>query len=400
MKRILFVDDEPAVLDGLRARLRCLRSSWEMVFVESGARAIAEIEQRSVDVIVSDMRMPVMDGAQLLASVAERWPETVRIVLSGYSEEEKTARLLSVAHQHLSKPCDVLQLENAINRCFQLHELLREQRLRAIVGRIRQIPAMPRVYSKLRAAMGRDDVSVQEIAQIVCEDPAIAAKVLQVVNSSFFRIARRIARVDQAISYLGFAAIRNIVMSVEVFSQWQGKAPAPELDPEHLQARAQKLAATARALAEGTSFVDDAMLAGLLHNIGYWVLLQECPLELERALLMARARSIPLHVAEREVIGASHAEIGAYLLGLWGLPHAVVEAVAFHHEPDRVAHTHFDVLAAIVIARHVTAEESLAGVAPRADAAANDKYLQALHVPYDWHEAQQRASKACGDADL
>jgi len=226
MKRILFVDDEPAVLDGLRARLRCLRSSWEMVFVESGARAIAEIEQRSVDVIVSDMRMPVMDGAQLLASVAERWPETVRIVLSGYSEEEKTARLLSVAHQHLSKPCDVLQLENAINRCFQLHELLREQRLRAIVGRIRQIPAMPRVYSKLRAAMGRDDVSVQEIAQIVCEDPAIAAKVLQVVNSSFFRIARRIARVDQAISYLGFAAIRNIVMSVEVFSQWQGKAPA------------------------------------------------------------------------------------------------------------------------------------------------------------------------------
>lgn len=397
MKRILFVDDDDAVLDGLRARLRALRSTWEMVFVESGSRAITELEHASFDVVVSDMRMPRMDGTELLATVAQRWPQIVRIVLSGYAEEEKTTRLLAVAHQHLSKPCDVMQLENAINRCIQLHDLLRAQRLRAIVGRVVQLPAIPRVYARLRTLVDSDDASVQEVARVIASDPAIAAKVLQVVNSSFFRLAKRITRIDQAVAYLGFAAVRNVVMSVEVFSQW-GSAKNPSLiDPEHLQARAQKVAALSRALAEGTSFCDDAMLAGLLHNIGYWILTQECPDDLERAFTLARERSIPQHLAEREIIGASHAEIGAYLLGIWGLPHAIVEAVAFQHTPDEVQHAQFDVLAALAIAQCVASEKSSTPATRSANADANERYLQSLHAPYDWQEAQQRALNVCGE---
>jgi HD-like signal output (HDOD) protein len=139
------------------------------------------------------------------------------------------------------------------------------------------------------------------------------------------------------------------------------------------------------------------MLAGLLHNIGYWVLLQECPEDLERALKASREQSIALHAAERQIIGASHAEIGAYLLGLWGLPHAVVEAVALQHSAHDVAHTHFDVLAAIVIARCLVAPEPLAQLGATADVAANDKFLQSLHAPFGWQEAQQRALSVSGD---
>lgn len=395
MKRVLFVDDEAALLDGLRVRLRPLRAAWEMVFVESGARALTEMERRPFDVIVSDMRMPAMDGAQLLTAVAERWPQVVRIVLSGFAEDEKTARLLTIAHQYLSKPCDPRQLEAAVERCFQLHELLQEPRLRAVVGRIQRLPAMPRVYARLRSAMSREDVGVQEIANIVAADPAIAAKVLQIVNSSFFRLARRITRLDQAISYLGFAAIRNIVMSVEVFSQWGGEPSAQELDPERLQARAQQLACAARALAEGSPIIDDATLAGLLHNIGYWVLRQECPEELASALETARREAIPMHAAEKRLIGASHAEIGAYLLGLWGLPHAVVEAVAFQHATDQLMHPHFDALAALAIA-------SLTLKAQEASATAGDEgscntYLQSLHAPFTWSEALERTTRALGE---
>ena len=394
MKRILFVDDEAALLDGLRARLRCLRSSWEMVFVESGPRALTEIEHRPFDVVISDVRMPGMDGSQLLGTVAERWPQTLRIVLSGCAEDEKIGGLLTVAHQHLSKPCDAVQLETAIARCFPLHDLLQEPRLRALVGRIRALPTIPRVYSQLRAAMSRDDTSIGEIASIVGEDPIIAAKVLQIVNSSFFRPARRIARLDQAISYLGLATVRNLVMSVEVFTDWRG-ATIPALDAETLQAKALQLAAAARALASGSAFADEAMLAGLLHNIGYRVLTKECPEELLCASRLASERGIPMHVAEREIMGASYAEIGAYLLGLWGLPHAVVEAVAFQHEPQRLTHTQFDVLGAVAMGCAVLNGAVPATTAP--NESTNDQLLQMLHAPYDWKEAQRLVLQASGE---
>ncbi|MBM0104936.1 HDOD domain-containing protein [Steroidobacter sp. S1-65] len=394
MKRVLFVDDERALLDGLRARLHPLRGAYDMVFVESGPRAITEIEHRGFDIIVTDVRMPVMDGAQLLAIVAERWPEIVRIVLSGYAEQDKSVRLPILAHQHLSKPCDPQQIENALSRCVQMHDLLQEPRLRAIVGGLRRVPTLPRVYSQLRTMVNGQNASVQEVARIVSADSGIAAKILQVVNSSFFRLPRRISRISDAITYLGFAAVRNLVLSEEVFSQWPREASAPGLQPEQLQASAQRLAATAHALSAGTAFADDAMLAGLLHNIGYRVLLGECPGLLTEAQASARTQSVPLHIAERQIIGASHAEIGAYLLGLWGLPHGVVDAVAFQYMPDHVEHTHFDALAAIAMAHTIVAQ---AGRPAGADVESNNKLLQSLHAPFDWSEAQRRADEASGD---
>ena len=402
MKRILFVDDEVGLLDGLRARLRPMRGRWEMVFVESASRALTEFEHREFDIIVSDVRMPVMDGVQLLTQVASRWPQTVRIMLSGYSEEEKTARLLTVAHQYLSKPCDVSELENAVERCFQLHDLLFDPRLRALVGRVKQLPALPRVYSQLCTAMSQDQISVQGVARIISADPVIAARVLQVVNSAFFRAARHITRIEQAITYLGFAAVRNVVMSVEVFSQWPESPSWPaQFAPVNLQQRAQNVAAVAHSLAGNLPLADDAMLAGLLHNIGYWILLQECPEELRCSVDMATRQSISQADAERHVLGASHAQLGAYLLGLWGLPQAVVEAIAFQHAPEQIARTQFDVLAALVIAKSLSPIDTHTQSPPRPatpeEILQGDVYLRSLRAPFDWTEAQRRASRAFGD---
>jgi HD-like signal output (HDOD) protein len=399
MKRVLFVDDEAALLDGLRGRLRSLRSRWEMVFVESGARAIAEMELAPFDVLVTDMRMPGMDGAHLLNLVSGRWPEMIRIMLSGYSEEQQVARLISVAHQYLSKPCDANQLENAIDRCVQLHELLREPRLRAIVGRIRQLPALPRTCGRLRELIARDDVSVKEVAEVIAADSAIAAKVLQIVNSSFFRLGKRITRIEQAVTHLGFIAIRNIAMSVEVFSMWRSHNGVVKFDPERMQEQAQEVAAVARALTHKTPLADDALLAGLLHNIGYGILMQECPQEIARAVAVARAESIPMHQAERAVMGASHAEIGAYLLGLWGLPHAVLEAVAFQHQPQQVQQKQFDVLAALSTAHALLPPETNAFgfiEAPASNVGA--EYLGRLNAPFDWARANELASGALEEA--
>ncbi|HEU4602162.1 MAG TPA: HDOD domain-containing protein, partial [Steroidobacteraceae bacterium] len=254
-------------------------------------------------------------------------------------------------------------------------------------------------YTRLRDAMAQEDTSVQTIAKIVGEDPAIAAKVLQVVNSAFFRLARRITKIDQAVNYLGLLAIRNLVMSVEVFSRWDQERASGLLSPELLQTRAHRVAAVARELAKPHGIADDALLAGLFHNIGYWVLMQGCAKELESALQLAREKHIPLHEAERQILGASHAEVGAYLLGLWGLPHDVVEAVAFQYSPQLIEQKAFDVLGALVTAESVAFADAevVPGVIERAEVPVDEAYLQSLAAKLSLDQAKALAASATGE---
>jgi len=398
MKRVLFVDDEPALLEGLRRRLYRAKSKWEMNFVGNAALAIEQLEAMPYDAIVTDMRMARMDGAQLLEVASEKSPETIRIVLSGYSEERQVLRLVPLAHQYIAKPCEAERLEQVIERCVQLQELLREPRVRAAVGRLRQLPALPRVYSRLREVIVREDATAEEVAQVIAADPAVTAKVLHVVNSAFFRHARPISRIEQAVVHLGFNAIRNLALSAEVFCAWREVQVPQGFEPEKLQKHARNVAAGARALAEKCAWADDALLAGLLHDIGYWVLLQQCPEDVGRAVELAEERGIALCDAEREVLDATHAEVGAYLLGLWGLPYPILEAVAFHHDPRPAAQTEFDLLAAVAVAQALVADTE-----PRRSELAHqdspspldEHYFAGLVAPFDWAEAVRRVGEAC-----
>lgn len=401
MKNVLFVDDERPVLEGLRSRLRHLHKKWNMEFVDSGAQAIEQMRQRPFDVLVTDMRMPGMDGAALLEAVSGQWPQTIRIVLSGYAELEQTVRLVPFAHQYLSKPCQPQQLENVVERCLLLHQLLNQPDLRAIVGRIRKLPSLPSVYVALQDIARDERTTLSDVAKLVAADPALAARVLQIVNSAFFRLAKRISNIEQAVSYLGFNAIRNLAMSVEIFSQWPGGA-GPGLDVNRLQSHVHAAAAAASALTAKTPMADDSMLAGLLHDIGYWILAQECPQELSGAVRLAVSSGIPLHAAETQIMGASHAEIGAYLLGIWGLPYSVVEAVAHHHQPERVTQANFDVLAAVVIAHSLvpTDDATAFGAEVPPDVKIDESYLISVKAPFDWNEAVRRVAERTSSEEV
>jgi HD-like signal output (HDOD) protein/ActR/RegA family two-component response regulator len=388
MKRILFVDDEPEILDGLRTMLRKRREQWQMEFVVSGAAAIAEMEKQPFDLICSDMRMPQMDGAQLLTIAAERWPEAVRIVLSGYAELAQTIKLVPIAHQYLSKPCDAKRLESTLERCLAVQDLLKRPDLRGLVGRVKNLPALPKTYHALCAAMARKDTTAPEVASIVASDTAIAARVLQVVNSAFFRLPRQITKIEQAVSYLGFSAIRNLALSAEVFSASKNAQNLKGFSLEAIQTEAVKTAAVMRALTKDSLLADDAFVVGLLHDIGILVLIEVCPEQLQAAYDESIANKTALHEAVRNRIGASHAEVGAYLLAIWGLPYAIVDAVAHQHEPDRVPHSEFDLLAALVIASRLLADEKqLQHPAP---STINADFLSRVHAPFSWTEAQQR----------
>jgi HD-like signal output (HDOD) protein/ActR/RegA family two-component response regulator len=401
MKNIVFVDDERELLDGLRARLYKHRHDWNMQFLVSGDDAIAAFEQQRVDLIVSDVRMPGMDGGQLLTVVKQRWPDTVRIIVSGYSDPVQAVRLTSLAHQYVAKPCDGLQLENIIERCFNLQELLSQDGLRQRVGRIGKLPAMPKTYGRLQAALSKPTVTAAEIGDIVNADAAIASKVLQITNSAFFRLRKPMVRIKDAVTYLGFATIRNLVLSAEIYSQWAQGPQKLNVDPEQLQNHAHRTAAACKSLTGGRAGADDAWLAGLLHDIGYWILIQECPDELAAAIELSRAERLPLFECEQRTLGATHAEIGAYLLGLWGLPYSVVEAVALHHTPTMVRSHGYDLLGALTVSHALLDAGSahaigiLGGgdsVAGSSDPGADAAYLAGLNAPFDWQEAQRRVA--------
>lgn len=356
MKRILFVDDEPRVLEGLQNLLRKFRREWEMEFSCGGEAALAQFEVAPFDVIVSDMRMPGMDGAELLRLVQERYPATVRIVLSGQMEEEVARRIVFIAHQFLAKPCDPDLLREVIERVCDIQALLGEERLHETVGRIGQLPAMPGVFTALVKALEEPGSSLKDLAAIVQKDPAISAKTLQVVNSAFFGLPRRMTDVEQAVCYLGVDVLKGLALMIEVFHGIAAGGVASCFDLETEQSRALATGRIARNLLAEKSAAQDALTAGLLHDCGRLIIATRLPELFVRVSEEVQKTCRPAHLVEAEVMGVSHAEVGAYLLGLWGLPIPIVEAVAHHHAPTRVPQSRFGVLGAVYVADRLVHE--------------------------------------------
>jgi HD-like signal output (HDOD) protein len=354
MKRVLFVDDEVAVLDGLRDRLRRQRGEWEMVFAVGGERALVECARSAFDIVVSDMRMPGMDGATLLRHIKQSFPGTIRIVLSGHAERQAVMRTLPVAHQYLSKPCDTETLRGVLSRAFMMQALLKSDAIRSLVGRVEKLPSVSKIYVELTDVLAREAPSIHDVVEVVQRDPAMCLKLLQVVNSAFFGLPRRVAAMRDAIGYLGIDLVKSLALAAEIF----GAAEGPQgLDSTWLSALQQHSALVARvARAIAPSDADDAFMAGMLHDVGRIVLALADRKAFAGIGLAARERAHPTYVLERECLGVTHAEVGAYILGTWGVPFGIVEAVAGHHEPSRFGSSSFDATTAVHIAEGLVTE--------------------------------------------
>lgn len=389
MKRILFVDDEPRVLEGLQRLLRPQRHQWEMAFATSGTAALDLLAERPFDVIVSDMRMPGMDGATLLRHVQARYPQMVRIILSGYSELESSLRSLPVAHQFLSKPCEPQLLREVIERACALQELLGDATLRAAVAQLGELPVQPQTYSALIRALEDPDVAMEDVARIVEQDIAMSAKCLQLVNSAFFGLPRRVSTIPQAVRLLGLNMLKALVFTVEVFRTFELPPDAVVAGLEELQAHSLIAARLAARLVPDPGRGDDAFMAALLHDVGKLILATRSAdgtfptAGWSAAVTYAAEAGVPLVEAEQARLGVTHAEVGAYLLGLWGLPQTILEAVAFHHRPGRVSQRTFDVLGAVHVADYLACEAL--GLAPGScSSGVDERYLEALGVRDRW----------------
>ncbi len=349
MKRVLFVDDDASVLDAFKNILRKRRNEWDMVFVVGGIAALAELEKGPFDVVVTDMRMPGMDGAALLTRVRDTYPATARIVLSGHADRDAIVRALPVTHQFLNKPCDAATLRDVVERTCNLQALLQNDVTRSVTGKLNHLPSPPATYLRLTEAMADPNVSSKAIGAIVEEDPAMSAKILQLVNSAYFGLSRSATSVAQAVTYLGMELLRALTLSAHVFSSGED-AGLSRATLDDIQRSSLATATVAKRMLKNRELANEAFTAGVVHDVGRIVLALAMPQQFhEMGELSATGERTP-HELEQELLGVTHAEVGAYLLGVWGLPFSIVEATAFHHQPSNAALEAPDVLAAVHLA--------------------------------------------------
>lgn len=350
MRRVIFVDDEPRILQGLRRQLRPMRKEWDLSFAESGEEALRVMESSPFDVIVSDMRMPGMDGADLLARCKDRHPEIARVVLSGHMELERALRSIRLAHQFLTKPCDADTLRRVLTRTVDLQELLRHPSLRARLSGVDSVPVAPRTYLRLTEAVDDPDVSLEALAAIVETNPVLTAKLLQLVNSAFVGMSTAVSSLTAAIRVLGTKMLRNLVLHVEIAHALDESTTSPHFSSAAHERHALAVARIAREVAGRGAGADDAFTAGMLHDLGDLLMAVYLREDYDACHDEARTSGRDRTSVEYERLGFSHAEVGAYVLGLWGLPQAIVEAVAHHHRPERVREKSMDVVAAVHVA--------------------------------------------------
>jgi HD-like signal output (HDOD) protein len=306
---VVFVDDEPGVLHGIERMLFAQRVPWDVYCIPDPEEAIELIDRNPVDVVVADLRMPKVDGAELLRQVRERHPQALRIVLSAANEPDLLRRAFDIAHGFLRKPCEAAELVAQVERGWQLRRMLDDPELRRIANDLGALPPAPGCWLELNRLLADERVGAAEVAAVIGRDPGLAAKVLQLCNSAYFSAGRAIADIPSAVVRLGFATLREVVLLTEAYTRFNVDA--------RVVARSQRESALAAGLVPAFGLdapVNDvARTAALLAGVG--------------DVLLAR-RSMP--AAERE---AAAPALGAYLLALWNLPPPVVEAVALREAP-------------------------------------------------------------------
>jgi len=333
--RVMFVDDEPNVLAGLRRLLHSMSDSWEMQFVSSGAEALEILAHEHVDAIVSDMRMPGMNGAEFLARVQDLYPATARLVLSGQGDPDTVLDVVRSAQQFLAKPCDVRTLTTAVGRALAMQASLSDPGLRDLIGGVTALPTLPAVYDRLVSAVSSENVDLNEIGAIVAEDVATSVELLKLVNSAFFGLPREVYSVAEAVRMLGLDNVQALVLASSLFRV--NEALSWVLDVDELRAQSLRRAAIARAVSRCEGWTgraqEVAVLSCMLRDVGRLVLTEgrpEAAGQLHHVLAAEDRPPSAERLAQLEIsaYGCSVPQASAYLLGLWGFTPAIVHTIA------------------------------------------------------------------------
>jgi HD-like signal output (HDOD) protein/ActR/RegA family two-component response regulator len=390
VRRILFVDDDDLILRSIERVLKrhAHESSWELHFITDGDKALDLLAQQPFDVVLVDAHMPRMSGTTLLRRVQELYPGMVRILLSGHTGLDILRTSLPLAHQFIAKPCDAQLLKTTLDNACGIRSILSRPELRQMVGGSNELPSAPRTYVEITNALSNPHASSRTVADIVERDIAISARVIQLVSSGFYGLPRQVNSIGGAVAFLGVEVIKAIVLSVEVSKMFPVSQAIPDFSIDAVQKRSLAAAQLAKRLLGHESGGDNVLIAGMLQDVGQLIFAARAPQRFSIALSTSSRGKSPLYEAELELFGSTHAEVGGYLLGLWGLPSKIVQAVAHHLEPLAGARI-FDAAAALYVSNLLSVNPDVPALeeVPARTIAIDLQYLRTLGVAHqieDW----------------
>lgn len=356
LRRLLFVDDEPFIRELYASFETVLGNGHEVHTAGSAREALDLLENKRFDVVVSDLAMPEMDGMAFLHRVIEDYPESARIVVSGFADRLKVAECLTIGHRFFNKPFDFRSMAGLLRRICQYSHLIDTDRLRKIVCGVGALPSAPENYLKLTELLQSPFADLDEIAGIVEQDPGLCTKLLHVVNSAQFGSARQIVTASDAVGFAGVEVLKALMLGLQAF-QFYDRNEFARRTFKDLWAHSLATAVNARKLAVFEKLpaqqVEQCFLAGLLHDIGKLILAANAEREYSVAVELAEKAALPLEQAEMGIFASTHARIGAYLLALWGVPDCVIAAVELHHSLDSERVRSFDASLAIHLAQNL-----------------------------------------------
>jgi HD-like signal output (HDOD) protein/CheY-like chemotaxis protein len=355
-RAILFIALDPDTSNAISASLQSKARRWRLHFVAGRSEALEMLAGSPFDAVIADLQAPGIEPSALFREVMEISPEALRIGLTAPDERRTIRDIGAPVHQFLAKPLDPKILTAVLARAFAAQDFLGQEHFERLVGSIHWLPGVPKIHTEIIEAMKSAETSLERIGALVAEDVALSAKVLQLVNSPFFALGRTIAHPSEAAMFLGTETLKALVLSLQVFSQFD-QIHSKDFAVENLWTHSWNTGVLARRLCQfeemdrGTT--DEAFIAGLLHDVGKLVLAANFPVEFEKDLRAATEKKAPLWEQEFLTHGASHAELGGFLLRKWGMAPGIVDAVAFHHRPSLARQRSFGPVTAVHLANTI-----------------------------------------------
>lgn len=351
-KDIVFVNSDPSIFSRFEGLVKEFNADWGVTFCSNKQAGLQMCMDKQDAVLVCDSREQRFDVFDFFAELKSLTPSTTRVVLSNKDKEKRFLNSLNLVHSILPDTISSADLENRLNRTITVGEVLKADSLVELLNGTDVVPSVPSLYLELMDLINSEDTSIPEIGTLVAKDVGMTVKLLQVVNSSFFGLRREILTAEDAAVILGVEAIKAMVLSQQAFQAFSSKNIAVDYVNslwQHSVTTASFARCIARLEKADKRTVDIAFTAGMLHDVGKLVLMDLLPEQYEQYLIALKKDSLDVNVIERMIFGATHAEVGAFLLRKWGLSDEIVEPVMFHHDPTAIRST-FGALTAVYVA--------------------------------------------------
>lgn len=359
-KKICFGGFKDTEVHELQPALAEVSGTWEFVFAPDGPAVRACLVAEPIAALVVDVRMENRSGPKLLHEAAASHPHTLRFALGDVDDRELVVNSIGAPYQFVSRPWKANELTAVIERALAIDAWLNSDKLRAFVPKLGRLPSLPSTYFEVLKRAESPNVSVESVAEVIARDPALTARLLQTVNSAASGVAEKITSPVDAVSVLGLDIVKSLVLCLQVFDPAQA-AVHGSISLDSIWRQSFKAAQTARRIAAqqsaDTRVASDAYAAGLLHRIGQIVLVTNLGDEYGKVVATAREQEESIDQAELATFGVTSNQVGAYLLGLWGMPLSVVEAVALYLDPASSASHEFSLLTAVHVAHVLACEE-------------------------------------------